>query len=83
MSWHHAFKSTLTPLDNRGVRFRLRDNEISLNSDVVAGCSAEEVAAVVALALEEAAVEPSAGLHFAAFEAALGSADLLNMQVDI
>lgn len=39
--------------------------------------------AVVAMALEEAGVEPSGGLDFAAFEAALGSADLLNMQVEL
>ena len=39
--------------------------------------------AVVAMALEEAGVEPSGGLDFAAFEAGLGSADLLNMQVEL
>ena len=49
----------------------------------VPDCSEDEMAAVVALALEEAGVEPSQGLDFSAFEAALGSADLLNMQVEV
>lgn len=39
--------------------------------------------AIVAMALEEAGVEPSGGLDFSAFEAALGSADLVNMQVEV
>ena len=38
---------------------------------------------VVALALEEAGVAAGGGLDFAVFEAALSSADLSGMQVDV
>lgn len=62
-----------------------RSHHRGLQSDtaVISDCSEDEMKAIVEMALEEAGVDPSGGLDFAAFEAALGSADLLNMQVEL
>ena len=45
--------------------------------------SEAEVETIVAMALTEAGVDPPAGIDFPAFEAALSSADLSAMQVEV
>ncbi len=45
--------------------------------------SETEVETVVSMALAEAGVDPPAGIDFPAFEAALSSADLSAMQVEV